>query len=205
MRRGHISPRPRRLLLAALLLVPSACATVHPYYDYASEPDPRKQEFLLGPADVVRINVWKNTDLSVDATVRPDGRISMPLLGEIPAGGRTLAQLRSEIAQRLTTFVKDESATVTVTVQNINSYHFLVSGNVEHAGEFTSTHYVTVREALALAGGPNRFGSADQAVIIRVDPKRGTKRIPIDYTAILDGTHPEQDLPIVAGDLIYVP
>jgi polysaccharide export outer membrane protein len=198
---------PLLTLLLAVSLGAGACATVHPYFDYASEPDPRKQEFVLGPADVVRISVWKNTDFSTEAIIRPDQMITMPLLGDVRAGGRTTTELRAEIAQKLVTYLKDETATVTVSLQAMNSYRFAVLGNAEHAGTFGATHFLTVSEAMALAGGPNRFGSADQMVIIRADAKQrgGFKRIPIDYPAILDGTHPEQDLAIVTGDVLYIP
>ena len=196
----------RFLLCAALVPAAlSACKTVHPYYDYASEPDPRRQEFALGPADVLKVNVWKNPDLSGDATVRPDGTISLPLLGEIRAAGRTPRELQADIAQKLAAFVKDESATVTVTVAAINSYRFVVLGNVEHGGSFTANHYTTVTEAVALAGGPNRFADVEQMVIIRQDPQKGVKRIPIDYTAILNGSRPDENLPLLPGDTVYVP
>lgn len=198
---------------ASLLLLPlalltgglSSCATVHPYYDYASEPDPRKQEFTLGAADALRINVWKNPELSAETIVRPDGTISLPLIGEIAAGGRTPRELQVAIAQKLTAFVKDESASVTVAVVGVNSYRFVVVGNVEHGGTFTSNHYVTVSEAMALAGGPTRFGEPEHIVIIRPDPTGGTRRIPIDYPAILNGTRPQENLALIAGDTIYVP
>jgi polysaccharide export outer membrane protein len=197
----------RACLFAALLTAAAAggCTTPRPFYDYAKEPDPRKTGYLLGPSDIVHVNVWKNADLTVDATVRPDGSITLPLLGDIPAGGHTPEQLRDAITQKLSAFIKDETATVTVTVTTVASYHFEVSGNVEHGGAFVSTHYVTVSEAMALAGGPNKFASPEQTVIIREDPQRGVRRIPIDYPAILDGTHPEQDLALFSGDLIYVP
>jgi len=197
----------RACLFAALLTAAAAggCTTPRPFYDYAKEPDPRKGDYLLGPADVVHVSVWKNADLTVDATVRPDGSITLPLLGDIPAGGRTCEQVRDAITQKLSAFIKDETATVTVTVTTVASYRFIVSGNVEHGGAFVSTHYVTVSEAMALAGGPNKFASPEQTVIIREDAQRGTKRIPIDYPAILGGTHPEQDLALFSGDLIYVP
>jgi polysaccharide export outer membrane protein len=81
----------------------------------------------------------------------------------------------------------------------------VVSGNVEKGGAFAVNHYVTVSEAMAMAGGPNRFASPDEAVIIRLDPTKGTRRIPIDYPSILNGAHPEQDLPILSGDTLYVP
>jgi len=182
------------------------CATTHgPPFDYASEADPRKQEFVLGPSDVLRIGIWHNPDLSADATVRPDGAISLPLLGDLKAAGRTPSKLRDEIVQRLATFIKEESVTVTVAVVGINSYRFLVTGNVEHPGSFGSNRYVTVVEAIVLAGGPNRFANPEGTVIIRTDATRGTRRIPIDFPAILNGTHPEQDLPLLPGDTVYVP
>lgn len=199
MRRG-LSP-----IALGLLSLLSACSYVQPYYNYAAEPDPRKQEYVLGASDVVRVNVWKNPDLSVDAIVRPDGTISLPLLGDVPAAGRSPSQLRTDIAQKLTAFVKDESATVTVTVAAINSYHFVVSGNVERSGSYNASHYLTVTEAIALAGGPNRFADAEQTIIIRPTTGAAPKRIPIDYPGILDGKKPAQDLLVLTGDVIYVP
>jgi polysaccharide export outer membrane protein len=198
----------RACLFAALLTTASVaggCTTPRPFYDYAKEPDPRRGGYVLGPADVVHVSVWKNADLTVDATVRPDGSITLPLLGDIPAGGHTSEQVRDAITQKLSAYIKDETATVTVTLTTVASYRFVVSGNVEHGGAFVATHYVTVSEAMALAGGPNKFASPEQTVIIREDPGRGMKRIPIDYPAILAGTHPEQDLALFSGDLIYVP
>jgi polysaccharide export outer membrane protein len=193
------------LSLAAFPALGATCATPQPYFDYKNEPDPRKLEYVLGPSDVLRINVWHNPDLSGEAIVRPDGTISMPLVGDLRAAGRTPGQVRAELAQRLSTFVKDESAIVTLSVAAINSYRFVVSGNVEHAGAYTANHYVTVSEAMALAGGPNRFAVPEATVIMRPDATKGVRRIPIDYPAILNGTRPEQDLPLVPGDTIYVP
>jgi polysaccharide export outer membrane protein len=187
---------------AAELLV--GCATTATNYDYASEPDPRKHEFVLGPSDVLHVVVWHNGDLSVDATVRPDGTITLPLVGDLRAAGRTTTELRAEIAQRLGAFIK-EAATVTVAVASVSSYRFTVSGNVERGGAFTAAHYVTVAEALALAGGPNRFGSADETVIMRTDKDGRPRRIPIDYPAILKGTRPDMNLVLMPGDVVYVP
>jgi polysaccharide export outer membrane protein len=194
----------RALGIFAFVLSLGACATVH-HYDYASEPDPRKQPFILGPSDVLRVNVWHNPDLSGDVTVRPDGNISLPLVGEVPAAGRTPEQVRGDVSQKLQIYLKDDANNVTVSVGTINSYRYVVSGNVEHPGVFTSNHYVTVSEAVTQAGGPNRFADASETVIIRLDPSGGKKRIPVDYPGILKGKHPEEDLPLVAGDTVYVP
>lgn len=195
----------RSSLLVLLLALAPACATTHPPYDYASEPDPRKSEFVLGPSDVLKITVWRNQELSADAIVRPDGTVSMPLAGDFQAAGRTTAQLRDEIVKRLKAYIKDDSLAVTVAVAGINSYRFVVSGNVERPGAYTSNHYVTVAEAMALAGGPNRFSDAAGTVIIRMDDKGQTRRIPVDYLGVLSGKTPQENLPLVAGDTIYVP
>jgi polysaccharide export outer membrane protein len=181
-----------------------ACAHKQPKYNYAAEPDPRKQEYVIGASDVLRISVWRNPDLSGEAIVRPDGTITLPLVGDLRAAGRTPGQIRAEITQRLGAFIKDESAIVTVAVATINSYRFTVSGNVEHPGTYASTHIVTVTEAVALAGGANRFAEAEASIIIRSDEK-GTRRIPVDYPGILSGVRAQQDLPLIAGDTLYVP
>jgi polysaccharide biosynthesis/export protein len=193
------------LVLGVVAAAGGACTTPRPFYDYASEPDPRKQPFVLGPSDVLRVNVWKNVDLSGDVTVRPDGTIVLPLIGEVRAAGRTAAEVRADVAKRLEAFIKEDANNVTVSVSAINSYRFIVNGHVERIGAYTSTHYVTVSEAIALAGGPNRFADSEQTVIIRDDGAKGKKRIPVNYPAILKGKNPEQDLPILAGDIVYVP
>jgi len=126
----------------------------------------------------------------------------MPLVGELPAAGRTAAQLQQEVSQRITSVVKDASVTVSVT--EVNSYRFTVAGNVEHPGLFTARYYLTVSEALALAGGPNRYASTDQVVVVR--PVNGSlARIPINYDDILSGKRPDQDIVILAGDSVRVP
>lgn len=199
----------RPLILAVLVSLvgcfAGACAHPQPRFNYAAEIDPRKQDYVLGASDVLRITVWHNADLSGDATVRPDGTITLPLVGDVRAAGRTPAQVRAEISQRLSMFIKDEAAIVTVAVTAINSYRFVVGGNVEKPGTYSSNHFVTVSEAISLAGGPNRFSSPDETVVIRTSSDRGTRRIPVDYLAILNGTRPEADLPLLAGDIVYVP
>jgi polysaccharide export outer membrane protein len=182
----------------------AGCSHTQPPYNYAAEPDPRKQEYIIGPSDVLHISVWHNNDLTGDAIVRPDGTITLPLVGDLRAAGRTPGQIRAEITQRLAAFVKDESAIVTVAVATINSYRFTISGNVERPGTYGATHFVTVTEAMALAGGANKFADPEAAVIIRSDDK-GTRRIPVDPVGILAGTKPQQDLPLLAGDTLYVP
>lgn len=172
------------------------------FYAEAARTDPRKRPYEIGVADLVRITVWKDPNLSTDASVRPDGTITMPLAGEFHAAGRTAAQLQSEISTRLASYVKD--AVVTVAVIEVNSYRFTVAGNVEHPGMFTSRYYVTVSEALALAGGPNRYASTSDVVLVRTINGR-PQRVAIDYDKILSGERADEDVVVLAGDAIQVP
>ena len=162
---------------------------------------------MLGPSDVLRVNVWQNPDLSGDVTVRPDGTIALPLVGEVRAAGRTAAQVRAEIVEAAAGVRQGRRRTTSpCRSPPINSYRFIVNGNVERIGAYTSNRYVTVSEAIALAGGPNRFADPEQTVDHpRRRARSGKKRIPVDYPAILKGKHPEQDLPLLAGDIVYVP
>jgi polysaccharide export outer membrane protein len=171
-------------------------------YADAAAHDPRGKPYVIGVADVVHVGVWKDESLSADAIVRPDGTITIPLVGELRAAGRTAAQLQQDATQRLAALVKD--ATVTVSVTEINSYRFTVAGNVEHPGLFTARYYLTVSEALALAGGPNRYADTDDVVVVR-QMGNTLVRIPINYDDILSGKSPEQDIVILAGDSVRVP
>jgi polysaccharide export outer membrane protein len=174
-------------------------------YDYAREPDPRRHELVLGPADLLRINVWKNPELSSDARIRPDGTITLPLIGDLVANGRTPKQLKEELTRRLQSYLREESSIVSVAVVEVNSYRFSVSGNVEHGGIFAAKYYVTVVEAVAMAGGLNKFANPHALVIVRNDARSGIRRIPIDYERVSSGAHPEENLPLLASDTLLVP
>ncbi len=195
-----------RRAIPALLTLLAACASApSARYDYSKEPDPRRSEYVIGVADHLAIQVWKNPDLSREVTVRPDGTITMPLIGDLKADGRTPSQLRSEITRQLGKFVRDESAVVTIAVTSINSYSFIVTGNVEHPGVFNSQKYVTVFEAIQLAGGPNRFASPADTKLMRRERDGTLRTIPIDYPAVLEGKQPYANLVLMSGDQVVVP
>jgi polysaccharide export outer membrane protein len=194
-----------RFVLCALAL---SCAVVfacgprygeaEAFYAEAARDDPRTHPYVIGVADIVRITVWKDPNLSTDAAVRPDGTVTLPLVGEVTAAGLTAAAFQAKVAERLAAYAKD--AVVTVAVIDVNSYRFTVAGNVEHPGMFSPKYYVTLSEAVALAGGPNRYASTGNMVLVR----RG-QRIPIDYDAILSGKSPQEDVVILSGDSLRVP
>jgi polysaccharide biosynthesis/export protein len=197
----------RSLAISCLLAALSSCGRSKMRVDYAREPDPRRSEYAIGVSDVIRINVWKMPELATEARVRPDGTITMPLVGDVPVAGRTPTQVRQEVGQRLSQYVKDETATVTVAVTEVNSYRFTVAGNVERPGVYFMKHFVTVSEAVALAGGPNRFASPEDMVIVRADQatQGQVRKVPIDYTEIRSGDHPERNLVLLPGDTVYIP
>jgi len=191
--------------VAAILIGLAACHSSEPKYPYAKEPDPRGSEYIIGVSDDLEISVWKNRDLDTKIAVRPDGNITMPLLGDVQAVGLTPTQLKTAISKRLAAFVRDEEAVVTVSVSGVNSYFVTVAGNVTTPGRIASKSYLTVADAIALAGGPNRFASPNEVVVLRHEDEGKMKRIPIDYTQISEGRNLEQNIVLLRGDRIFIP
>jgi polysaccharide biosynthesis/export protein len=202
--RGVSSSAAAALVLAALS---AGCAPTYVYNpaNYAKEYDPRKHEYVIGVGDHLQITVWRMQDLSSGALVRPDGVITMPLIGDVSVAGSTPTQVREELKKRLSQYVKDETAAVTVAVTTVDSYRFVVSGNVARAGIFTANYYVSISEALALAGGPNQFASTKQMLLIRMDSPGKFRHIPINYDDVVSRERPEQDLVLKPGDTVFVP
>jgi polysaccharide export outer membrane protein len=198
-----LSPRAALVVALAGLIGPIGCGGI--VYDYSKEPDPRKSEYVIGVTDGLRINVWKNPELSTSGTVRPDGTITMPLIGDIHAAGRTASQLTDEIGKRLKMFVKEESTPVSVAVTDVNSYRFTVSGNAERPGVFNLKYYATVGDAVALAGGLNKFASPKRLVILRQLTNGGVRKVPINFDRISSGDHPEENIVILPNDTVFVP
>ncbi len=191
-----------------ILFLPLAlsCATAPANYDYSREPDPRGQEYIVGVSDLVRVNVWRDNDLTQDARVRPDGTITLPLLGEIKAAGRTPSQIRREITDKLSVLYKSETLNVTVAVPEVRSYIFTVSGNAEKPGRYSAEGYLTVLEAITLAGGPNRFAETRKITLLRkATGGGGMKHIPIDFDTLRTGQRLDQNIVVLSGDVILIP
>lgn len=201
--RGYLGILSVSASLALLLL--AGCAPKAPNYDYSREPDPRRDEYVIGVSDTLAINVWKNPQLTTDVVVRPDGTITMPLVGDMVARGKTPSTLRQEIASRVAEFVKLDASEITVAVTGVNSYRFTISGEVQNPGVLTSQHYLTIAEAIALAGGFTRFAERNKITVSRRDDKGEVRTIPIVYDLVEDGTKPEMNIVVLAGDSIHVP
>lgn len=155
--------------------------------------------YLVGPADVLRVNVWREPELTVDVTVRLDGMITLPLLGDVPAAGRAPSQIANSIAQGIERFI--EKAQVSVGVAQATSARVYVVGRITRPGEFPLSGRMTVLQALALAGGLSEYAKSDSIAIVREDQTV----IPVNYKRIVDGKDTSQNAFLAAGDTIVVP
>jgi polysaccharide export outer membrane protein len=163
--------------------------------------DASTTEYLIGPEDVLDISVWKNPELSRKVPVRPDGRISLPLVNDIQAAGLTPSALRQQLAAKLAEFVPTPE--VSVVVQDVLSAKVAVVGAVKTPGRFTLRSPATVLECLALAQGLTEFASKDKIVVLRQNGST-TTRIPFNYSKVASGNDQENFF-VKPGDIIVVP
>jgi polysaccharide export outer membrane protein len=124
-------------------------------------------EFRLGPEDVIEVSVYGEKDLSIAVPVRPDGKVSIPLIGEIPASGKTATELQKEIAQKYARFISEPA--VTVVVKEVNSPKVSVLGEVKTPGMYKIKDRATVLDAIAMAGGLTEYAKRDKVTVIRLD------------------------------------
>lgn len=178
------------------LLAVLHCATAGAIAQEAGE------AYRIQPGDVLAISVWREEDLQTEAVVRPDGRISIPLAGDILARGKSVEELRAEIAERLAGFIPD--LVVTVSTRQLLGHKIYVIGKVARPGEFVLNSRVDVMQALSMAGGMTRFaGLEDIKILRRVD---GVERIiPFNYALIEKGRGLEQNILLEVGDVVVVP
>ena len=161
-------------------------------------------EYRIGPEDVLEIMVWKNADLSRTVTVRPDGKVSLPLIGDIQAIGLSTEELKSLVTQRL----KDYIATpeVSVLVSNINSYFYYILGEVVKPGKYALKERITVLQAVSMAGGFTPFASKNGIAVFRKDPATSSEiKFRVRYDDIIASEDPRKNLVIQSGDTIVVP
>ncbi len=159
-------------------------------------------EYIIGPTDVLEIHVWREPDLSRTIPVRPDGKITLPLLNDVQASGLTPLELRAGIEKRLAEFV--ESPTVSVAVLEIHSKNIFVLGQVESPGQYPLQQDLTVLQALSLAGGLAEWADKGDVVILRKENGKQS-RIKFDYKNVSKGKHLEKNIILQPGDTIIVP
>jgi len=164
--------------------------------------DPDGVRYLVQPGDVLQVFVWKEPDLSRDVMVRLDGKITMPLVGDLIAAGRTPEELGQQITEKLGRYVN--APQVTLGVAQPNSVRFFIVGEVLHPGAFPLTAKTTVVQALAQAGGFKEFAKPDRILIVRGQPG-SQKFVPVNYRKLESGSDMSQNVVLLPGDTIVVP
>ena len=164
---------------------------------------PHDDTFVIGSGDVLFVNVWKEQDITRSVPVRPDGKISLPLIGEVQAAGRSPLKLEQDIAEKLKNFVSEPD--VTVIVQQINSQKFNILGQVARPGSYPLTSAATVLDAIAIAGGFRDFAKKKSIYILRQNADGTQTRLPFNYKEVVKGANPQQNVKLQPGDTIVVP
>ena len=158
--------------------------------------------YVIGPEDVLSIVFWRDKDMSVDVIVRPDGKISVPLLNDVDAAGLTPEQLRAHLAEAAKKYIEDPSTSVVV--KEIHSRKVFVTGKVTKPGTFPLTGDMTVLQVIALAGGLLEYADSKNIAIIRSE--NGKQEFhKFNYNDVVKQKHVEQNIPLKPGDTIVVP
>ncbi|MGB8013309.1 MAG: polysaccharide biosynthesis/export family protein [Terriglobales bacterium] len=198
--------------VAALLLTGSIALAQNPPAPPAASPasdvaanavstSPAGPEYVIGPDDVLHVAVWREADLTATLPVRPDGKISLPLLNDVQASGLTPEQLASSVTEKLRKYIADPHVTVVVT--GINSKRIYVNGEVFHAGPMPMVANMTVLQALSTAG-INQFANTKRIYVLRTENGKQQK-LPVNYRKLLKGEQIEQNYVLQPGDTIVVP
>jgi len=159
--------------------------------------------YVIGPDDVLSIVFWKDKDLSAEVTVRPDGKVSLPLLNDIQAQGRTPDELRDALKQAAQAFVEDPNPTVMV--KEIKSRRVFITGQVEKPGPYPLTGETTVLQLIAMAGGIREFADGSNITIIRKAENGRTEILPFNYRDVLKRKNLTQNVQLKPGDTVVVP
>ena len=164
-------------------------------------------EFLLGPEDVLDITVWRNQDLSKTAVIRPDGMVSMPIVGDVRAAGLTASALAKQLNTQLAPFVPNVN--VSVHVKEVNSYHIYVLGEVAKPGKYQVKSYTTLLQALSMAGGFTEYAKKGKLQVVRNSPNGDGRhheiRITVRYTDLITGEDGSGNFVLKSGDTVVVP
>ncbi|MGH9430878.1 MAG: polysaccharide biosynthesis/export family protein [Terriglobia bacterium] len=198
------------LALTLLLALPAAAR--HKKRQSTSAPVPGSQnqkavvagpDYVINPGDVLDISVWKEPDISSKSLpVRPDGKISLPLVNDVQASGLTASQLADSITEKLKKFISDPQ--VTVVVSGINSQRYYIVGEVEHGGVFALLPGMTALQAISASGGLTQFANSKKIYILRNQNGRQVK-LPFNYKQVIKGQDMQENVELKPGDTIIVP
>jgi polysaccharide export outer membrane protein len=192
------NPAPATVIIAWVTALWLAIAMPAP----AAVLDGQDNAYLVGPQDVLEILIWEEKDLQRTVLVRPDGRFSFPLVGEVVAAGRSPEEIQKEITERIKKYIPNPVVTVLVT--EVASYKIYVIGQVKQSGEFKVGRYLDVMQALALAGGLTPFATEDKIIVLRRD-RDAQAVIPFRYDEVKRGRNLESNILLQRGDVVIVP
>lgn len=199
--------RPRHLISAVLVFVAGTIAQPASAQEpVKAAPDqnrvPELGEYWIGPEDVLQISVWKNEAMSRTVSVRPDGKISLPLLNDVQAAGHTPMEVRDFLMKKLVEYTPTPE--VSVIVLEVRSFKVSVIGEVLRPGRYELKSSATILDALAMVGGFNQFASRSRIVVLR--PEGNTmKRIPFNYNKVISEGGEQENFYLGPGDIIVVP
>jgi polysaccharide export outer membrane protein len=163
------------------------------------------ENYEIGPEDVLEVLVWKNESLSKVVTVRPDGKISLPLIGDVHAAGQTTEQVREAIAEKLSPYYK-EPPQVSLIVKEVNSYVIYVMGEVQRPAQYLVKRGTTFLQAIALAGGFTPFASTNDVIILRrAHENNGQLALNVRYKDIIAGDYEKNNILLKSGDTVIIP
>jgi polysaccharide biosynthesis/export protein len=189
------------MLFGAAVLCAQSSAPAKSSDSASGETSEAASDYVIGSDDMLHISVWKEPDLTETLPVRPDGKISMPLLDDIQAAGMTPVSLKALITEKLKKFIADPRVTVVVT--GMNSRRVFVTGEVTHSGPMTLLPQMTALQALAQAGF-TQFANTKAIYILRTENGKQTK-VPFNYKEVVKGNNPEQNIALKPNDTIVVP
>lgn len=186
----------RRVIIQALLLMSMSCVA---FTGWAAE---ASADYEIKPGDTLIVNVWKEQDLTMEVLVRPDGKFSFPLAGDVQASGRSVEQVRQDVIAKITSFIPDVVATVMV--KSIEGNRAYVVGKVLRPGPIVMTDQTNVMQALSIAGGTAQFAGLKNIKILR-GQAGSQSAIPFNYDEVEDGENLEQNVVLQPGDVVVVP
>lgn len=187
------------LSLAFLVAMAISCASAA---EPTGAPAAADLGYRVGPEDVIEISVWREDGLKKEVLVRPDGGISFPIVGEVRAAGKTAAEIRDEVTDRLKRTINDPM--VSVAVLKVAGNRVYVIGRVNRPGEFVAGRYIDVLQALAMAGGLTPYAAEDDIKILRKRNGRD-EAFAFEYSDVRKGRKLEQNITLQGGDVVVVP
>ncbi len=193
------------VLILCVVVLLGGCAArtaVAPPEPVKAQSEKPGDDYIIGSGDILDISLWKDEAMTKQVTVRTDGKIVFPLIGEIAAAGRSVAEVKREMVETLKEYVPEP--VLTVDVKQMNSMIVYVTGRVTKPGQYLVNTRVTVLQAISIAGGLNAFAKRGKIKVFRQEDGK-TVTFPFDYDEVIDGENLQQNIVLKRGDVVVVP